>query len=128
MSATSSSRPASPATPASPASPSGPASPASPARESAGWLDALEERVREAAERLRAVGAENDRLRGQLARLERELATARAAVPAAAVPAEPPAGGDGAETGRWPEERAEVRRRVERLAARLGELLASAGE
>lgn len=83
-----------------------------------GWLDALEERVRQAAERLRELGAENDRLRAEVTRLEAELEAATAAragrSPDAAVAAEAEA---------WREERAEVRRRVEGLVERLGDLL-----
>ena len=92
-----------------------------------GWLEALEERVRQAAERLRALGDENLGLRERIAELEGELAAARAAAAGdalagpAALPQDP-----GAE--RWQRERAEVRRRVEKLAERLGELLTSAGE
>ena len=91
-----------------------------------GWLEALEERVHQAAERLGALGEENAGLRARIAELEGELATASAAADGAA-----PAGAATAppdpEAERWRRERAEVRRRVEKLAERLGELLASAG-
>lgn len=86
--------------------------------EESGWLDALEERVHQAAERIGALGEENVRLRTRVAELERELKAARAGAPAA---------GKG-ETAAWRQERAEVRRRVEKLAERLGELFTSAGE
>jgi predicted RNase H-like nuclease (RuvC/YqgF family) len=71
------------------------------------WLDALESRVREAAERLRDLGQENAALRDRIADLETRLAAAE--------------GGSGA-AGRWEAEREEIRRRVEGLTRRLEEL------
>jgi hypothetical protein len=88
-----------------------------------GWLDALEERVHQAAERLRALGEDNARLGARAAELERELTAERAARAAATAAGAPP---DGDEAASWRRERDEVRRRVGKLAERLGELLAAA--
>lgn len=73
------------------------------------WLDALEARVHEAAERLRELKEENADLERRNAELEARLA-------AAGSPASD-AGGD------WQSERDGIRRRVEKLAATLEELL-----
>lgn len=98
-----------------------------------GWLDALEERVHQAAERLRALGEDNARLGARAAELERELAAERAAratsasgtAGTAGPAAEPAAGAAAAADDDWRSERDEVKRRVEKLAERLGELLAA---
>lgn len=74
-------------------------------------LDQLEEKVQAAASRLRELAAENERLAARVAELE------AAAPGAAAEPAEAPAAAE------WRRERDEVRRRVEKLARRLAELL-----
>lgn len=74
-------------------------------------LDRLEEKVQAAASRLAELAAENERLAARVAELE-------AAVPVpAAEPAEAPAAVE------WRREREEVRRRVEKLARRLADLL-----
>lgn len=62
------------------------------------WLDSLETRVRDAAERLRDLKEENAALKERIRELEGEA------------------------TGRWAEEREEIRRRVEALTQRLEEL------
>jgi chromosome segregation ATPase len=69
------------------------------------WLDALETRVHEAAERLRDLKEKNADLERRNAELE--------ARPAAAGP----------DPGDWQSERDGIRRRVEKLAETLGELL-----
>lgn len=74
-------------------------------------LDRLEEKVQAAAVRLRELTAENGRLTARIAELE------AAADGAPAQPAEAPAAAE------WRRERDEVRRRVEKLARRLAELL-----
>ena len=82
------------------------------------WLDALETRVRDAVERLTALGSENRRLAERVAELEARLAETVAAGGDAAAPepeGEPPA---------WRRERDEIRRRVDRLTESLEALLA----
>ena len=74
------------------------------------WLDALETKVHEASERLRALAEENRALSRRVAELETELAAGR--------------GGESEEAREWEREREEVRRRVERLARGLEELAA----
>lgn len=78
-------------------------------------LDRLEEKIHSAATRLRELAAENDRLAARVAELE------AAAGSGAAEPAEAPAAAE------WRRERDEVRRRVEKLARRLAELLGEEG-
>lgn len=70
-------------------------------------LDLLERRVAETAERLSALREENAVLRARVIELEHELSSDRAA-------------GDGAG---WERERDALRRRLEKLSARLAELL-----
>lgn len=72
------------------------------------WLETLESRVHEAAERLRDLREENRELARRVEALETELADTRSA-------------GEAAE--RWEQERDEIRRRVERLAEGLEELV-----
>jgi chromosome segregation ATPase len=62
------------------------------------WLDSLETRVRDAAERLRELKEENAALKARVRELEEQAA------------------------GSWVEEREEIRRRVEALTRRLEEL------
>jgi hypothetical protein len=71
-------------------------------------LDLLERRVAEAAERLSALREENTVLRARVIELEHELASGRP-------------GADGAQ---WAREREALRRRLEKLSARLADLLA----
>jgi FtsZ-binding cell division protein ZapB len=70
-------------------------------------LDTLEARIREAAERLEAQRERNGQLETRVGELEAALAAG--------------ASGPGDD---WPEERAELERRVDRLIARLESLLA----
>ena len=78
------------------------------------WLDALEEKVHEATERLRALAEENRAQARRIAELEGELAGAA-----------DNAGSSGEEgAAEWQRERDEIRQRVERLARGLGELIA----
>jgi predicted RNase H-like nuclease (RuvC/YqgF family) len=72
------------------------------------WLEGLELTVHEAAERLRALKEENRELSRRVEELESELAGARSS-------------GGAAES--WQREREEIRRRVERLASGLEELI-----
>lgn len=72
------------------------------------WLDSLESRVREAAERLQTLRQDNQQLRDRVSDLEGRLAEAEAR------------NGDAA--GSWEAEREEIRRRVEGLSRRLEEL------
>lgn len=72
------------------------------------WLDTLESRVREAAERLRDLRQENAALRQRIEDLETRLAAAES--------------GNGEAAERWEVEREEIRRRVEGLTRRLEEL------
>jgi FtsZ-binding cell division protein ZapB len=71
-------------------------------------LDTLETRVREAADRLEMLRERNTELEARVAELEGELAATKLAPEAAG----------------WEAERAELRRRVEKLIARLEGLLA----
>lgn len=73
------------------------------------WLDELEARVREAAERLGELQEENRGLRERVEELEARLAAA----------------GDtgGTAGGEWEKERDEIRGRVERLSRQLEGLL-----
>lgn len=104
------------------------------------WLDSLETRVREAAERLRDLRQENASLRDRIEDLETRLAAAAAADPSdggrrreenaelrtrvrdleAQLAAAESHNGEAAE--RWETEREEIRRRVEGLTRRLEEL------
>jgi len=70
------------------------------------FLDALEARVRDAAERIEELTAENVRLRKEVERLERDREAGRNA-------------GD----ADWAAQRAEVRRRLEAVVERLSRLL-----
>jgi predicted RNase H-like nuclease (RuvC/YqgF family) len=72
------------------------------------WLDVLEEKVREASERLGELKEENRALTQKVEELESQLAATSA--------------GDGA-TG-WEAEREEIRRRVEKLTLGLEALIA----
>jgi FtsZ-binding cell division protein ZapB len=69
------------------------------------FLEALEARVGEAAERIEALARDNEELRRQVAELQAELQAGRASGAAG-----------------WKKEREEVRKRVERLVERLSEL------
>ncbi len=69
-------------------------------------LDALEQRVDQAGERFGSLRDEIAQLKARVAELERELDSAR---------------GEGERT--WAKERDQLRRRVEKLAGRLGALL-----
>lgn len=71
------------------------------------WLDVLEAKVHEAAERLRELRDRNRELEIRLQELEERLAAAE---------------GDGEAARAWATERDEIRRRVERLTAGLEEL------
>jgi hypothetical protein len=71
-------------------------------------LDLLERRVAETAERLSALREENAVLRARVLELEHQLAAGRP-------------GGDES----WARERDALRRRLEKLSARLADLLAS---
>lgn len=82
-------------------------------------LDELERRVHAAAARLRELSAENARLAGRVAELEAAAEEARQRS-SGSEPAESEPAGAVAE---WRREREEVRRRVEKLARRLSELL-----
>jgi chromosome segregation ATPase len=73
------------------------------------FLATLEARVEQAAAELAAQRERNAELSARVAELERELADPRAA--------------EAPEGRAWEAERAELRRRVERLASRLEELL-----
>lgn len=77
-------------------------------------LDELEQRIHAAARRLRELAEENERLAARVAELE---APAGQAPPAAEEPA------DESGAAAWRRERAEVRRRVDKLARRLADLL-----
>lgn len=72
------------------------------------FLDTLEARVQQAADRLAELREHNAELAARVAELERELAGARGA-------------GDAA----WARERDQIRRRVEKLAGRLETLIGS---
>jgi hypothetical protein len=70
-------------------------------------LDLLERRVAETAERLSALREENAVLRARVIELEHELS----------------AGRPGGDSEAWTREREALRRRLEKLSARLAELL-----
>ena len=72
------------------------------------WLDVLEEKVREASERLGELKEENRALTRKVEDLEAQLAASQ---------------GDGAAEG-WEAEREEIRRRVEKLTLGLEALVA----
>jgi FtsZ-binding cell division protein ZapB len=69
------------------------------------FLEALESRVAEAADRIESLARDNEELRRQVAELQAELQSGRASGSAG-----------------WKKERDEVRKRVERLVERLSEL------
>ena len=71
------------------------------------WLEILEERVREAADRIQTLREDNARLAGRVQELEETLENAAATE----------------ETSSWEQEREEIRGRVERLAQSLAGLL-----
>lgn len=71
------------------------------------WLNALEEKVRTAADRIRDLREQNAALQRRVAELEERLAAA-------------PSSDD---AGRWHEERQEIRHRVERMVEHLEDLL-----
>lgn len=81
------------------------------------WLDVLEAKVHEAAERLRELRDRNRELEIRVAELEEQVAAAGAAADAAR--------NEGARA--WEAEREEIRRRVERLTANLQELAGEEG-
>ncbi len=72
------------------------------------WLDVLEEKVREASERLGELKEENRALTRKVEELETQLAAAQAGESAAG----------------WEAEREEIRRRVEKLTLGLEALIA----
>lgn len=74
------------------------------------WLDALEEKVRAAGEKMQELRAENAQLTDRVAELEARLAEAEAGA------------SEAADSG-WAEEREEIRRRVEQLTQGLEELM-----
>jgi hypothetical protein len=78
------------------------------------FLETLESRVREAAERLEELRAENAALRKEIEKLEREKGARESAKPDKAVEKLEKA---------WAKERDEVRQRVEALVERLSSLL-----
>ena len=69
-------------------------------------LDLLEQRVKETTARLAELGQRNAELAARVSELEQELAAAQASA-----------------GGAWTQERDQLRRRVEKLAARLSEAL-----
>ena len=71
------------------------------------WLQDLEERVKEASDRLGGLRKENEKLKRRIAKLEEQVAAAPDADEAAA----------------WAAERDDIRKRVEKLADHLGDLL-----
>lgn len=77
------------------------------------WLRDLEERVHEAARRLRELGEENEKLRQRVADLETQLTETEAADEQRAV---------------WAEEREEIRDRVGKLVSHLEEMLEEPAE
>ena len=79
------------------------------------WLQDLEEKVQEAASRLREQKAANQELEERCARLEEKVEELEGRL------AENETGDDGAE---WQEERQEIRERVEKLVDHLTDLLA----
>lgn len=88
-------------------------------------LDQLEERIHAAADRLRELSADNVRLAARVTELEAAAAEAgegdSGSKPAASGPAD-------AAAADWRREREEVRRRVEKLARRLADLLGDDAE
>ena len=87
------------------------------------FLDALEAKIHQASERLRALRTENRALAQKVADLEAQLAERRED---AAVIDMAPAGSEANEE--WRQERDAIRRRVESLAGRLEELLGEGEE
>lgn len=85
--------------------------------EARSWLDELETAVRQAAETIDALRQERDELAQRVQELDARVSQIEAAGAGAA--------GTGGETpaALWPEEREEIRRRVERLTERLEGLL-----
>lgn len=81
-------------------------------------LDALEAKIQEAAERLLALAEQNAELERRLAEADERIAALEAAP------------GDGGDDGgaAWAAEKAELQRRVDRLVARLEELLESTAD
>ncbi len=71
------------------------------------WLEQLEERIQQAAERMRQLGEDNAALRKKVESLEEELTETRQGAASA-----------------WDQEREEIRTRVEALAGKLEALLA----
>lgn len=93
------------------------------------WLAALEARVRDAVERMTALGSENRRLAERVAELEARLAEARSAGGSTSAEitggkTEGAASAAGEEPADWLRERDEVRRRVSILIETLASLLA----
>jgi hypothetical protein len=87
------------------------------------FLDALEAKIHEASERLRALRGENRALAQKVADLEAQLVERGEA---AAVIDMAPVGSEADEE--WRQERDAIRRRVESLAGRLEELLGEGEE
>jgi uncharacterized protein YukE len=75
------------------------------------WLDGLEEKVREATEKLKELREENQALTQKVEALETQLAAAQA-------------GQEGEAARAWEAEREEIRRRVEKLTLGLEALVA----
>lgn len=82
------------------------------------WMETLEQRVREAAEEIRRLRAENEQMQERIGTLEHELSQAVIQPPVAAEAT--------AADAAWEEERAEVRARVERLVRQLEGLILEA--
>ena len=76
-----------------------------------GWLEELESKVQAAVEKLKALRKENGELKKRLAAVENELDQANA---------------DASGAAEWRAQRANLRRRVEKLASTLEELVGSA--
>ena len=71
------------------------------------WLQDLEERVKEASDRLRDLRKENEKLTKRIAKLEGQVAAAP----------------DADEVASWTAERDDIRQRVEKLVDHLGDML-----
>ncbi|MEZ5312508.1 MAG: cell division protein ZapB [Thermoanaerobaculia bacterium] len=81
------------------------------------FLEILEARIHEAVERIEELAAENEGLRAEIEKLERERAAA---------PKPKPARGPGKAEKAWAKERDEIRQRLETLVEKLSALLETA--
>ncbi|MEM1203856.1 MAG: cell division protein ZapB [Acidobacteriota bacterium] len=81
------------------------------------WLRELEEKVQEAADRLRHQRAENARLEARIAELDDRVQELEGQLAQA----------DDSGEAAWTQEREEIRGRVEKLAQHLGDLLSDDG-